>query len=98
MSVVPLLHIQWLAAALFAIGVGLVLSRKNPIVMLAGLELMLNAANLNLIAMSRLDAGKAAGQVFSLFVMLVAACETVVLLTLIYLLYRRSHKPAEELI
>ena len=98
MSVVPLLHLQWLSALLFAVGVALVLSRKNPIIILAGLELMLNAANLNLVAMSRLDAGKAAGQVFALFVMLVAACETVVLLTLIYLLYKRSHKTVEDLI
>ena len=95
---IPLLHLQFLAAALFAVGIGLVLSRKNPIIILAGLELMLNAANLNLVAMSRLDGGKAAGQVFALFVMLVAACETAVLLTLIYLLYKRSQKPAEELI
>ena len=95
---IPLLHVQYLAAALFAVGIGLVLSRKNPIIILAGLELMLNAANLNLVAMSRLDGGKAAGQVFALFVMLVAACETAVLLTLIYLLYKRSQKTAEELI
>lgn len=78
-----------LAAVLFAAGLTLVVTRRHPIIILVGIELMLNAANLNLVAFSRLDAGRAQGQIFSLFVMLVAACEAAVVLALLYVAVRK---------
>lgn len=79
----------FLAAALFAIGSAIVFTRRNPLLLLCGIELMLNAANLNLVAFSRLDAGRAQGQILSLFIMLIAACETAVFLAVLYLSVRR---------
>jgi NADH:ubiquinone oxidoreductase subunit K len=63
--------------------------RPNPLVILLCLELMLNAANLALVAFSRMW-GKADGQVFALIVMVVAACEVTVGLGLIVAIYRRQ--------
>jgi NADH-quinone oxidoreductase subunit K len=77
-----------LSAFLFCIGVTGVLTRRNPLVVLLSLELMLNAGNLALIAFSRM-VGNGDGQVFALIVMVVAACEVVVGLGLIVALYRR---------
>ena len=77
-----------LSAFLFAIGVTGVLTRRNPLVVLLCLELMLNAGNLALVAFSRMYGGQA-GQVFALIVMVIAACEVVVGLGIIVALYRR---------
>ena len=77
-----------LSAFLFCIGATGVLTRRNPLVVLMSLELMLNAGNLALIAFSRM-LGDAEGQVFALIVMVIAACEVVVGLGLIVALYRR---------
>ena len=76
------------SALIFCIGVGGVLTRRNPLVVLLSLELMLNAGNLALIAFSRMT-GTGDGQVFALIVMVVAACEVVVGLGLIVAMYRR---------
>jgi NADH-quinone oxidoreductase subunit K len=73
---------------IFCIGVGGVLTRRNPLVVLLCLELMLNAANLALVAFARMHGGEA-GQVFALIVMVVAACEVTVGLGLIVAIYRR---------
>ena len=77
-----------LSAFIFCIGVAGVLTRRNPLVVLLCLELMLNAGNLALVAFSRMWGG-AAGQVFALIVMVIAACEVVVGLGLIVAIYRR---------
>ena len=77
-----------LSAFLFCIGVSGVLTRRNPLVVLLSLELMLNAGNLALIAFSRM-VGNGEGQIFALIVMVIAACEVVVGLGLIVALYRR---------
>ena len=76
------------SALIFCIGVGGVLTRRNPLVILLCLELMLNAANLALVAFSR-NSGDMGGQIFALIVMVVAACEVAVGLGLIVALYRR---------
>jgi NADH-quinone oxidoreductase subunit K len=76
------------SAFVFCIGAGGVLTRRNPLVVLLCLELMLNAANLALIAFARMH-GNADGQVFALIVMVVAACEVTVGLGLIVAIYRR---------
>jgi NADH-quinone oxidoreductase subunit K len=77
-----------LSAVIFCIGLWGVLVRRNPLVILLCLELMLNAANLALIAFSRAW-GNGDGQVFALIVMVVAACEVVVGLGLIVAIFRR---------
>src|ERR1700710_1420380 len=77
------------SAMIFSIGAVGVLVRPNPLVILLCLELMLNAANLALVAFSRMW-GHHDGQVFALIVMVVAACEVTVGLGLIVAIYRRQ--------
>ena len=77
-----------LSAFIFCIGAAGVIARRNPLVILLCLELMLNAGNLALISFSRM-LGNREGQVFALIVMVVAACEVVVGLGLIVAMYRR---------
>jgi NADH-quinone oxidoreductase subunit K len=76
------------SALIFCIGAGGVLVRRNPLVILLCLELMLNAGNLALVAFSRM-VGNQQGQVFALVVMVIAACEVVVGLGLIVAIFRR---------
>jgi len=82
-----------IGALLFAIGVAGVLTRRNIIVIFMSIELILNAANLNFIAFSRYlrDAGSmnaVAGQVFTVFIIVVAAAEAAIGLGLVIALYR----------
>jgi NADH:ubiquinone oxidoreductase subunit K len=76
------------SAIVFAVGAAGVIARRNPLVVLLCLELMLNGANLALIAFARMW-GNGAGQVFALVVMAIAACEVAIGLGLIVALYRR---------
>jgi NADH-quinone oxidoreductase subunit K len=76
------------SAIIFCIGLSGVLLRRNPLVILLCLELMLNAANLALIAFARMH-GNEEGQIFAIVVMVVAACEVTVGLGLIVAIYRR---------
>ena len=76
------------SALIFCVGAGGVLTRRNPLVVLLCLELMLNGANLALVAFSRLWGGED-GQVFALVVMVIAACEVTVGLGMIVAIYRR---------
>ena len=77
-----------ISALIFSIGAAGVLTRRNPLVVLLCLELMLNAGNLALVAFSRAH-GNQQGQIFALIVMVVAACEVAVGLGLIVAIYRR---------
>ncbi len=74
---------------IFSIGAGGVLVRRNPLVVLLCLELMLNAANLALVTFSRLWGGES-GQIFALIVMVVAACEVTVGLGMLVAISRRN--------
>jgi NADH-quinone oxidoreductase subunit K len=85
---VPLGWYLVVSALVFYIGAGGVLTRRNPLVVLLCLELMLNGANLALVAFSRMWGGED-GQVFALIVMVIAACEVTVGLGMIVALYRR---------
>ena len=76
------------SAFLFAIGAFGVLLRRNPLIVLLSLEIMLNGGNLALIAYSR-HAGNGAGQIFALAVMAVAASEVCVGLGLVVAIHRR---------
>jgi NADH:ubiquinone oxidoreductase subunit K len=85
------MNITWyivLSAFIFAIGAAGVITRRNPLVILLSLELMLNAGNLALIGFAKMW-GNSDGQVFALIVMVVAACEVTVGLGMIVALYRR---------
>ena len=85
------MNVDWylvLSAFIFAIGAAGVMTRRNPLVILLCLELMLNAGNLALIAFSRMW-GNGDGQIFALVVMVVAACEVVVGLGVIVAMFRR---------
>lgn len=77
-----------IAAALFSIGLAVVLTKRHAVVVLMGVELMLNAVNLNLVAFSQYDPDRLQGQLFSLFVIVVAAAEAAVALSLIIQVYR----------
>ena len=76
-----------LGAALFAIGVYGVLARRNGVMVLMSIELILNAVNINLVAFGALH-GNVVGQVFALFVITIAAAEVAVGLAIVLLLYR----------
>jgi NADH-quinone oxidoreductase subunit K len=76
------------SALIFCVGAAGVLLRRNPLVILLCLELMLNAGNLALIGFSRMW-GNGDGQVFALVVMVVAACEVTIGLGLIVAIHRR---------
>lgn len=77
------------SAVIFTIGAAGVMTRRNPLVVLLCLELMLNAANLALIAFSRMH-GNGDGQIFAIIVMVVAACEVTVGLGVIVAMARRN--------
>ncbi len=86
---VPLTWYLLVAAALFCIGVYGVLARRNAIAILMAIELMLNAVNLSLVAFWRyLHPATTTGQVFALFVLVVAAAEAAAGLALIISIYR----------
>ena len=76
-----------LAAALFCIGVYGVLARRNAVLVLMSVELILNAVNINLVAFGAFN-DNVAGQVFALFVIAIAAAEVGVGLAMVLLLYR----------
>jgi NADH:ubiquinone oxidoreductase subunit K len=77
------------SAALFAIGVYGVLARRNAVLVLMSIEVMLNAVNVNLVAFSQfLRDGMLSGQVFALFVITVAAAEVGIGLAIVILIYR----------
>jgi NADH:ubiquinone oxidoreductase subunit K len=85
------MSIAWylvVSALVFCIGAGGILVRRSPVVILLCLELMLNAANLALVAFARAH-GDMDGQIFAIIVMVVAACEVAVGLGLIVAIYRR---------
>jgi len=85
--VVPLEHVIGLSAVLFAIGAVGAVTRRNLIVILMSIELMLNAVNLALVAFSR-QWGDLAGQVFVLMVIVVAAAEVAVGLGIVIAIFR----------
>jgi NADH-quinone oxidoreductase subunit K len=94
---IPLSWYLALSAALFCIGLYGVLARRNAIAILMGIELMLNAVNINLVAFWRYVTPELiAGQAFAVIVFAVAASEAAVGLALIISIYRRRHTVAAE--
>ena len=89
-------HYLSVAAALFVIGIfGIFLNRKNVIVILMSIELMLLAVNINLVAFSSFH-GDLVGQVFALFVLTVAAAESAIGLAIIVVYFRNRGSIAVE--
>ncbi len=85
------MNVNWyliVSALIFSIGAVGVMVRRNPLVVLLCLELMLNAGNLALVGFSRMW-GDGDGQIFALVVMVVAACEVAIGLGIVVALYRR---------
>ena len=81
-------HFLVVSAALFSLGIMAVFTRKNAVNVLMGVELILNSANLNLVAFSRYSAGNLDGQIFAIFIVVVAAAEAAVGLTIVLSMYR----------
>jgi NADH-quinone oxidoreductase subunit K len=95
--VIPLVWFLGLAAAVFCVGMYGALARRNAVAVLMGIELMLNAVNLNLVAFWRyLAPDRPAGLVFAIVVFAVAASEAAVGLALIISIYRRRSTVAAD--
>jgi len=87
---IPIQPYLLVSGLLFAIGVLAVLTRRNAIAVLMGIELMLNAANINFVAFWRYGGGRQMeGQVFAVMVITMAAAEAAVALAIILNVYRR---------
>ena len=83
----PIEYFLVLSAAVFCIGLFGILTRRNALLILMSVELMLNAANINLVAFAYLH-GNLTGQAFALFVMALAAAEVAIGIGIILILYR----------
>ena len=87
--IVPFGHVLFFSAAMFCLGLFCVLARRNLILMLIGVEVMLNAVGLTAVGASALW-GRVDGQVFAVFLMAVAAAEVAIALALVVVLKRRK--------
>ena len=86
-------HYLVVSAALFCLGLLAVLTRRNAINVLMGIELILNSANINLVAFSRYGLGNLQGQMFAVFVIVIAAAEAAVALAIVLTMYRLRRTP-----
>lgn len=84
----PIEHFLFLAALLFSLGLVVVVTKRNTIMILLGIELMLNASNLNLVAFNSLLPETVDGQIFALFVIIVAVSEAAVGLAIVLQVYQ----------
>ena len=81
----------YISAILFSLGTFAVMTRRNGIAVLMGVELILNAANLNFVAFSRFGGMNIDGHIFSLFVIVLAAAEAAVALAIVINIYNNLH-------
>ncbi|HYC84394.1 MAG TPA: NADH-quinone oxidoreductase subunit NuoK [Chryseosolibacter sp.] len=81
-------QLLYLGALLFCVGLAIIIIKRSAIMMLIGIELLLNAANLNLVALNKLHPQAIDGQMFALFVIIVAVSETAVGLAIVMFVYR----------
>jgi NADH-quinone oxidoreductase subunit K len=88
MDNIPVIFFLWVGAFLFATGFAMMVMKRNTIFVLMGIELMLNAANLNLVAFSRSDEQNQ-GMMMGLFVLVVGVCEMAIALAVIIQVYRQ---------
>jgi NADH-quinone oxidoreductase subunit K len=83
-----LTHFLLVSGILFSLGVFAILTRRNAIMVLMGIELVLNAANINFLAFSRFTTGTLDGHVFAIFVIILAAAEAAIALAIILNIYQ----------
>ncbi|HRI70591.1 MAG TPA: NADH-quinone oxidoreductase subunit NuoK [Polyangium sp.] len=88
MNAIPLEYYVIVAAVLFFIGTAGFLIRRNLLVLLMSIEVMLNAVNLTLVAFNRLHAGNHTGQIFTFFIIAIAAAEAAVGLAIVLAFFR----------
>lgn len=86
---IPIAHFLFISAGLFAIGLFIVLTKRNLIQVLIGIEFMLNAAVLNLVTFGKYDKLNNSGQIFALFVIVLAAASVAVALAIVLNVYRQ---------
>lgn len=85
---VGLTHYLFVSAALFAIGLMTVSTRRNAVAILMGVELILNAAAINFVAFAHFVHGAITGQVFAVFIIILAAAEAAVALAIVLAIFR----------
>ena len=88
MGTLSLQHFLVLGAVLFCLGLFCVLTRRNAIGILMGIELVLNSANLNYVAFARYNGGAYDGQIFAIFVIMLAAAEAAIGLAIVLGIYQ----------
>lgn len=86
---IELHHFLFVSIALFCIGLYAIIAKRNAIMILVGIEFIINASILNLVAFSRFDQVEYGGQVFALFAIVLAAAAVAVGLAIILTVYRR---------
>ena len=86
----------YLAAFLFCTGLLIVIVKRNAIMVLLGIELMLNGSNINLIAFNQTHGQALHGHLFALFVIIVAVCEAAVGLAIVLRVYRHYHSSVPD--
>ncbi len=80
-----------IGAILFALGLFTVLTRRNAISILMGVELVLNSANINYVAFSHFSAGNVEGQIYAIFVIMLAAAEAAIGLAIVLAIFQIFH-------
>lgn len=83
-----LTHFLVVSAVLFSLGIFAIVTRRNAVMVLMGIELILNAANINFVAFSRFSTGTFDGQVIAIFVIILAAAEAAIALAIILNIYK----------
>ena len=89
--VVGLVHYLVIGAILFSLGLFTVLTRRNAISILMGVELILNSANVNYVAFAHFSSGQIDGQIYAIFVIMLAAAEAAVGLAIILSIFQIFH-------
>jgi len=88
---IGLVHFLVVSALLFALGVFTVATRRNAVAILMGIEMVLNAANVNFVAFAHFVQGGVTGQVFAVFIIVLAAAEAVIALAIVLAIFRSFH-------
>ena len=86
---ITLNHFLLISVVLFSLGVYAVITRRNAIMVLMGIELILNSANINFLAFSRFGALNIEGQMAAIFVIILAAAEAAIALAIVLNIYKR---------
>lgn len=88
---IGLTHFLVVSSVLFSLGLLALATRRNAVLMLMGIELILNAANINLVAFSRFQFLNLDGHIFAIFVIILAAAEAAIALAIVLQVYRMNN-------